>query len=261
MRLIKIIMPLVILLNCACTSNVKRISKEIDIKFDNQLSIDLRSVVSSMKFYLYAIPENYWYIDGTTNKEIIEDEFKQGYQNLGKLDDVISQIKTNNSDISISVDTLHNRIIKARKDIKKARKSLEQVNSIFAFGLFGGANTLYDFANLLGSNTQDEDKGDQMPKEVKEAFTDLVEAIFVSIHEFLYKTHEFETNVIGPTKITDEEMIAVRSYLQKTIKKRVKLYSADSDTIARNEYTFRLINSYDELFPFVTKTISGEEKE
>jgi outer membrane murein-binding lipoprotein Lpp len=259
MRIFKLIMPLAILLICGCTSDVERISKEIDTKFDNQLSSDLRSVVSTMNFYLYAVPENYWYPEGTTNKEIIEDEFKQGYQNLGKLDDVISQIQTNNSDIQISVDTLHNRIIKARTDIKKARKALEQANSIFGFGLFGGASTLYDFANLLGSNTQDVDEGDQMPKEVKEEFTALVETIFITIHEFLNKTHEFETNVIGSKKITDKEMIAVRSYLQKTIKDRVKLYSADPDTIARNEYTFRLINSYDELFPLVTITSLGEE--
>ena len=82
-------------------------------------------------------------------------------------------------------------------------------------------NTLYDFENLLSSDSQNQDEGNQMPSEVNEAFVALQEEIFVAIQEFLNKTYDFELNVIGSKKITVEQTIAVSSYLKKTIKEKL----------------------------------------
>lgn len=234
---------------CSCTSDVEKISKEIDAQFDTELSITLKPVVATMSFYLYANPENYWYPDGTTNKEILNDEFKKGYKNLDKLDGVISQIQTDNSKLIGSIDNLHLKIEKAQKDIRKAQKSLEQVNSIFGFGLIGGMNTMYDFVGLMSSSNKDEVETMQMPKEVKEAFENLKEIIFQSSREFFNKTYEFEINMIGTKKITDVQILEVRSYLKQTINKKVKQYYTENDTTARNEASKRLVNSYDRVFP------------
>ena len=242
-------MPLAFLLICGCTSDVEKISKEIETQFDAQLSITLKPVVATMSFYLYANPENYWYPDGTTTKEILNNEFKTGYKNLAKLDGVIGQIQTDNSKLISSIDTLHLKIGKAQKDIRKAQKSLEQVNSIFGFGLIGGMNTLYDFGGLLSSNKEDEVETMQMPKDVKEAFENLKEVIFQSSREFFNKTYEFEINMIGTKKITDAQVLEVRSYLKQAINTKVKQYYTDNDTTARNEATKRLVDSYDNLFP------------
>lgn len=242
-------MPLALLFIFGCTSDVEKINKEIDTQFDTQLSIALKPVVATMSFYSYANPENYWYPEVTTTKEILNDEFKTGYKNLGKLDHVISQIQTDNSKLISSIDTLHIKIEKAQKDIRKAQKALEQVNSIFGFGLIGGINTMYDFGGLLSSNNEDEVETMQMPKEVKEAFENLNEIIFQSGREFFNKTYEFEINLIGTRKITDAQILEVRSYLKQTINTKVKQYYTDRDTTARNEATKRLIDSYDKLFP------------
>jgi len=249
MRIFRIIMPLAFLFIYGCTSDVEKINKEIDTQFDTQLSITLKPVVATMSFYYYANPENYWYPDGTTTKEILNDEFKTGYKNLSKLDNVISQIQTDNSKLISSIDTLHFRIEKAQKGIRKAQKSLEQVNSIFGFGLIGGINTMYDFGGLLSSNNEDEVETMQMPKEVKEAFENLTEIIFQSGREFFNKTYEFEINLIGTKKITDAQILEVRSYLKQTINTKVKQYYTDKDTTARNEATKKLVESYDKLFP------------
>src|SRR5690349_1081118 len=95
-----IVGTLTILTTFGCKSDVEIINTEIDKNFDVQLTNDLRPVVSTMQFYLYSVPENYWYPDGTTSKEIIEDELKLGYKNLGKLDNLISSIHTNNEEIA-----------------------------------------------------------------------------------------------------------------------------------------------------------------
>jgi len=100
MRIFRKIMPLALLFIFGCTSDVEKINKEIDTQFDTQLSIALKPVVATMSFYSYANPENYWYPEGTTTKEILNDEFKTGYKNLGKLDHVISQIQTDNSKLN-----------------------------------------------------------------------------------------------------------------------------------------------------------------
>ncbi len=261
MRLFKIIMPLAILLICGCTSDVERINKEIDTEFDSQLSNDLHTVVATMRFKLYANPENFWYSGETTTKDIIEDEFKEGYRKLGNLDDLISQIQTNNSGIKASIDTLHNSIIKALKDIKKAQKALEQANSIFGFGLFGGASTLYDFANLLGSNSKNEDETNQMPKEVGNAFANLKDAVHEANNDFLNNTYKFELNMIRTREFTDEQMAEIRTHLKQTISAKVKLYFIGTDTLARNESTLKLMNSYDTYFSIETNSTLRERNE
>lgn len=242
-------MPLTFLFIYGCTSDVEKINKEIDTQFDTELSITLKPVVATMSFYYYANPENYWYPDGTTTKEILNDEFKTGYRNLSKLDNDISQIQTDNYKLISSIDTLHFRIEKAKKDIRKAQKSLEQVNSIFGFGLIGGMNTIYDLGGLLSTNNEDEVETMKMPKEVKEAFENLNENIFQLGREFFNKTYEFEINLIGTKKITDAQILEVRSHLKQTINTKVKQYYTDRDTTARNEATKKLVDSYDKLFP------------
>jgi len=249
MKNIRIIVSLAFLFIYGCTSDVERINKEIDKQFDNQLSVTLKPVVATMSFYYYANPENYWYPDGTTTKEILNDEFKTGYKNLSKLDNVIGEIQTDNSKLISAIDTLHFKILKAQKDIRKAQKTLEQVNSIFGFGLFGGMNTLYDFGALSNSNNEDEVETMQIPKEVKDAFENLNEVIFQSGREFFKKTYEFEINLIGTKEITDAQILEVRSYLKQAINTKVKQYYTDNDTVARNEAIKNLVESYDKLFP------------
>lgn len=240
-----LVISLVALILWGCKSDVEIIKTEIDKNFEIDLTSELRPIASTMEFYLYSVPENYWYPEGTTPKEVIEDELKLGYKRLGKLDNLINSIHTEDNDIATAVDTLHNRIVAARKNIRKAQKAMEQVNSIFGFGLYGGMSTLYDFGTMLGNSNSKDDDEMKIPKEVLQGFEDLKEAIRMSNIRFLTSVHEFEENSIAGRKLSADELSSIRFYIKQKIKDNVKLYYTGSDTTDRNEATQRLLDGYD----------------
>jgi len=248
MNFLKLTMLFAILFILSCTNEVKEISKEIDTNFDSELSTDLKSVVATMSFYKYAVPENYWYDEGTTARDILNDEFKFGYKRLSDLNVAVSQIETSNKQIIASIDTLRNRIKNEQRIIRKNQKAIEQVNSMFGLGSVGGINALYDFASLTSNNKVDDVDRTRMPNEIQEALENLRETIKSSNSEFLVKTHQFEIKMIGSAKITDEQMISIRLHLKKTIKEKVRHFYVGSDTTFINNSTLNLLNSYDELF-------------
>ncbi len=259
MKFLKSIIPFAILFIFGCTNEVKEISKEIDTNFDSELSTDLKSVVATMSFYKYAVPENYWYDEGTTARDILNDEFKFGYKRLSDLNKAVSQIETSNKQILASIDTLHNRITNEQRKIRKTQKALEQVNSMFGLGSIGGINALYDFASLTSNNKTDDVDRTRMPKEIQEALENLRETIQSSNSEFLFKTHQFEIKMIGSVKITDEQMTSIRLHLKKTIKEKVRQFYVGSDTTFINNSTLNLLNSYDELYSTKAKRDSNVE--
>jgi hypothetical protein len=249
MKTKKLIIPFVVLFICGCTNNVKKISKEIDTNFDSELSTDLKSVVATMSFYKYAVPDNYWYDEGATARDILNDEFKFGYKRLSDLDDEVSQINTSNKQIIASIDTLRNKIKNEQLKIRKYQKSLEQVNSMFGLGSIGGMNALYDLASMTSNNKPADEERTKMPKEIRQAFENLRETIQSSNSEFLAKTHQFEIKMIGSAKITDEQMVSIRLHLKTTIKEKVRQFYIGSDTTFINNTALNMLNSYDELFP------------
>jgi len=243
-----ILMILSLIIVTGCKSDVENIQEEIDKNIETKLSESLKPVVSTMSFYLYAVPENYWYPDGTTAKEMIEDGLKLGYRKLGQLDEDISSIQTNNSEITEAIDTLHNRIKKSRMRLRDAQKAMEKVNSIFGFGLYGGMSTLYDFLSLFGGNENSNDEDNPvMPKDVLEAFDNLKDAIRKANFDFLTQAHDFETKAISTRHLSIEQQTTIRFYLKQKIRSSINLYYTGSDTTVRNEATERLLNNYDKL--------------
>ena len=87
-----------------------------------------------------------------------------------------------------------------------------------------------------------------MPKEVKEAFDNLKDAISNSNLDFLSRVHDFEINVIGTRQISNEQKMTIRFYLKQKIKNNINQYYTRSDTTDRNTATERLLNDYDKLY-------------
>lgn len=233
-----------------CQNKVEIIKTEIDKNFEVELISDIRPVAKTMEFYLYSVPTNYWYPDGTTTREIIDDELKHGYKNLGKLDNLINSIQTDNEEITAAVDTLHNRIIVARKEIRKTQKAMEQVNSIFGFGLYGGMTTLYDFGTMLGGSSNEDEDEPQMPEGVLKAFENLKEVIQTTNYQLLMSIHNFEEKSIGNREISSKELLEIRTYIKQKMKNNINLYYTGTDTLDRNEATQRILDAYDELSQF-----------
>ncbi|MCZ2394607.1 MAG: hypothetical protein LC105_12170 [Chitinophagales bacterium] len=233
-----------------CQNKVEVIKTEIDKNFEVELMSEIRPVAKTMEFYLYSVPTNYWYPDGTTTREIIDDELKHGYKNLGKLDNLINSIQTDNDEITDAVDTLHNRIIVARKEIRKAQKAMEQVNSIFGLGLYGGMTSLYDFGIMLGGNSNDDDDEAKMPEKVLEAFENLKDVIQSANYQLLTSIHNFEEKSIEGREISSKELLEIRTYIKQKLKDNINLYYTGTDTLDRNEATQRIIDWYDKISQF-----------
>lgn len=242
---LRIVFLLVLTSFYACKSDVETIQVEIDNTYETEITASLKPVVATMYFYLYAVQENYWYPEGTTGKEMMSDGLKIGYSRLGKLDNVISGIETDDLLINSAIDSLHNSIKIARKNLRNAQKAMEQINSVFGFGLYGGMNTLYDLSSMFGEQKESDSEDNGMPKEVKLSFENLREAIANSNFIFLNQLHDFEQKVIGSRNLSKEKKNVIRNYLKQKVKNSIDLYYEGSDTTDRNKATERLFVAYD----------------
>lgn len=243
------------LLLAGCTNAVENVKKQMHTRFELDMTKSLEPIVSTMLFYNYAVPENYWYSENTSYREVIDDEFRQGMRGLEKLDNVIGGINTSNSELTERIENLHDKIKEGEKALKDARQSLRQANSVFGFGMYGGVNTLLDFAELLGGSNGKEEEPVQMPKDVKVAFNGLVRVIENCDYKFFNDLHAFELKAIGNNKLNDEQLLDIRKELKVIVVEQIKQHYTDADTIARNRITKTLLSSYDEAFPVGAKGI------
>lgn len=249
MKMKRSIIFVLTLLLISCTSNVNRIKERMQKDFDTELGQSIDPVVSTMLFYAYAVPENYWYSESTTAREIIDDEFRHGLLGLEKLDNQIQQISTKDEEINASILNLHNRIKETQKKLKEAKQALRQANSVFGLAMFGGANTLLDFAELLGGKNTEDDEAGQMPKEVKSAFERLVHSIEKSDLKFCAHLRAFEIKTSDNNKLSDEEGKTVRKNLKEIVLEQIKQRYSEPDTLSRNRISKMILSTFDDAFP------------
>ena len=245
---ISIIFALTLML-ISCTSKVNRIKERMQKDFDTELGQSIDPVVATMAFYAYAVPENYWYSESTTAREIIDDEFRQGLLGLEKLDRQIQQISTKDEEINASIQNLHERIKETQKKLKEAKQALRQANSVFGLAMFGGANTLLDFAQLLGGENTEDDEAGQLPKEVKSAFERLVHSIEKHDLRFCANLRAFEIKTTDNNKLSDDEAKTVRKNLKEIVVEQIKQRYSEPDTLSRNRMSKMILSTFDDAFP------------
>lgn len=243
------VLPLFLLL-VNCRDRVEVAVENIDNHFESHLLEDIRSVAPTMQFYLYSVPENYWYPKGTSVRDVIDDEFRHGYRRLEVLDTRAADIATSSLKIQIAVDTLRHRIDIFQREIRETQRALDQMNSIFGFGLYGGMGGLLDLGGLIGGGTSREVEEMAMPLEIGDALSNLFNIIDNDYSAFVVKLFDFECAMVDCAKATSEQRHEIRNYIITKVRGYFNIYFTGTDEEVRDKVFQRIIDRYTDRYPF-----------
>lgn len=191
-----------------CHNPIKEANKYFEDKLNGTISQEIKSF-SSTVYFLYENRPSYWYSEETTNQDILDDKFEEGFKHLESLENDIQLLSTDDSKISASIQELLTQIKIAKEKIKETQNAIDSANSLF-FGI-GGASGLMNFFNTIGST--ESNKRIEMPENVRIAY-DALERSLIEKKKFLaHKINEIENEAFIQINPTIEEKKEIRNNL------------------------------------------------
>ncbi len=184
---------------------------EIDTLFLSEFKNDISFIVSSMHFYRYCEPTNYWYREGTTISEVMDDNFERGISGLKKLRARLSQIQTNDQ-------LLISRISSLKTESKNVQKVVENRQGEFAMAKMFSGGGVIALNMLIGSN------------KFTGTYTKVMFVKFAKVENRLEELYDdkipshllnFETKVIGNKSLKAAQKEEIRTYIDQKLRKRL----------------------------------------
>jgi hypothetical protein len=233
-----------------CENPVKKSDKIFAEQADTIIGKDITFLNSTIEFLYYANPTNYWYPEEYTFKDILNDHYRHGYKGLKRLDQSISSIVTDDTQVQTAIDELEKQILAAQKDIKEKQSAIENLNG-FGGMAFGGVSGLMDFGNALSSEEErkkTEEKGRAMPEKVKVAFDDLIDLLIYKFRNVATNMNALENKAFEISKPNNEEKNQIRYNLKLFVRSKINQQFNSKDTTSRDEMVKQLFDYYDKEF-------------
>lgn len=242
----------IVMLLFSCLSPVKKADKIISEQADTAIGEGLVFITSTMEFYYYANPNNYWYSDEYTFRDIVDDKYQKGYRGLKKLEESINAIHTDDLVVQDAIKELATEIKNAKSDVRKKQNALENLNGIFGLLTFGGSSGILDIDNALSTPAERdsvEKKRTEMPESVKIAFDYLVNLISYKYNVITSNINTFEDRTFKLSDPDNEEKSQIRNNLKLYVKNKISQQYNSKDTICRDKILEDLFSLYDQDFP------------
>ena len=232
----------------SCTNLKEEVKTSNTLQVDTLLTKHIDFIESTIQYLCYAIPTNYWYPQGTTLQEILDDNFDRGLEGLTELESIVKIIDGSFSKrVKEKIDDLLTKISTNKAEIVKIQ---EAKNSFL--GMF-----LSSSVEMFGSLGTSSDEGEEapMPEEIVIAMDSLKTVITVYYKSVLNaKLIQIENNSmekLGYPDFSEEERIEIKETLLGDVIRKVK-------TVATNKYDTSCIDivlSYlVDMKPFILKT-------
>jgi hypothetical protein len=221
------------------------ITNAIDLQFDSTLASNIRYVASTIDYFAYGLPENFWYPEETSLQDMFDDEFRYALKNLKTLEHMAGNITSLRPFVAATRDTLLMEIKNCRTKLRKLQKAIELADNM-GMGLFGGIGALLSVTELLsGDNEEDH----SMPSELATAMVKLQDAIGSSYMETAVAIHAFELRTTQSYSLSLEEKRKIRDYIDEKFRQGViGSYEGGSNSVLISIIT-GIMNRYENMFP------------
>jgi len=208
----------------SCSNKKKELEIKITQKVDSTLTKHVHFIVSSIPYLCYCIPTNYWYPDGTTSQEVLDDNFDRGLDGLSRLENRVKEIDYSfSTKVDEKIDSL---LIIVKKHKNNIKHILEVKNSLFGMLLFSTADL---FGSLEGS-PKDEDEA-PMPEDIVNAMNDLEEVLTDYYKNALnIKLLRIEKNSFEQLEyplLQDKDRLEIREYLISSFENKIRTEASD----------------------------------
>lgn len=245
-----LILITVLLFNC---KNAVENSKEnFEKNIDKELNADIKFFATSINFLYYANPDNYWYSEEYSYKDILNDKFNIGFKGLSELKEQAINISMVTDEIELikASEYLSDEITYELEEIKEKQNSMETVNSSMGFG-FGGVSGLLDLGNALSSKKEREEfdrKNRAFPERILIAYSSLADISISKMHEMAEKINNVEKNLHKEYSPNENGKIIIRNDLQLFINGKIEKKYISSDKESFENMIKIFWNYYEEKY-------------
>ena len=249
-RTFLLILITVLLVNCK--NAVEKSKENFEKNVDKELNANIKFFASTINFIYYANPDNYWYSEEYSYKDILNDKFNIGYRGLSELKEQAINISmaTDEMELIKASEYLSDEITYELEEIKEKQNSMETVNSSMGFG-FGGVSGLLDLGNALSSKKEREEfdrKNRAFPESILMAYSSLADISISQMHEMAEQINNVEKTLHKEYSPNENEKLIIRNDLQLFINGKIEKKYISSDKESFENMLKILWNYYEEKY-------------
>jgi|GEM_PF-4407863 len=243
---------LISFLYSSCSSPIEKADNYFQENYDKKFNDEFKVLAETSVYFYYSNPINYWYPEEYTAKDILYDEFKQGYRKIKMLEDRTINLPNHPEDLYSAKIQLLEAIEKAKKEIKEKQRAIEDANSLYGLATFGGVEGLYALSSMFSTaeeREKAEKKDRQMPENVSIAFENLLQIIINQYALTSKKMAELESEALAEITTNEEQIKTIRANYKRFIRNKFYNNFKEEDTIARNEMVEQLFGLFTSQYP------------
>ncbi len=243
---------LIVVLLFNCKNSIEKSKENFENNIDKELKADIKFFASTINFLYYANPDNYWYSEEYSYKDILNDKFNIGYKGLSELKEQAINISMASDEVELikASEYLSDEITYELKEIKEKQNSMETLNSSMVFG-FGGVSGLLDLGNALSSKKEREEfdrKNRAFPNRILIAYSSLADISISKMHEMAEKINKVEKTLHKEYSPNENEKLIIRNDFQLFINGKIEKKYISSDKGSFENMTKILWNYYDKKY-------------